>query len=267
MQDNARPLPQAKEKVNMNAISVEHHDQVALLKLNRGVTNALNLALLDELAGALQGVKHDAGVRGLILSSANEKFFSIGFDIPHLYELSPKDFMVFYRAFNRTCMALYTLPKPVIAALTGHAIAGGCILALCCDYRFIAQGHKLMGLNEIKLGVPLPYLTDCILERLVGFRNAREITDTGAFYPPEKSLAMGLVDQVLPQEQVLAGSIAKAAGLGAFPPLAFALIKRNRIDAVEAQVLARLDEKERLFVECWYSDEARERQKAAMEKF
>lgn len=132
-------------------IHVEHQDEVVLLKLNRGITNALNLQLVNQLAEHLQNVRANSDVHGLVLGSSNEKFFSIGFDIPELFELARKDFRVFYHAFNRVSMALYTLPKPTIAAITGHAIAGGCILALCCDYRFIAEGRKLMGLNEIKL--------------------------------------------------------------------------------------------------------------------
>ena len=135
----------------MKMIGVEYHDQVAIVRLDRPATNAINLQLVDELAEALEGVKRDADVRSLVLTSSNDKFFSIGFDIPQLFDLTREDFRSFYQAFNRMCLDLYTLPKPTVAAITGHAIAGGCILTLCCDYRFIAQGRKLMGLNEIML--------------------------------------------------------------------------------------------------------------------
>ena len=124
-----------------------------------------------------------------------------------------------------------------------------------------------MGLNEIRLGVPVPYLADCILRHVVGVRYAREITDTGEFYQPEESLQMGIVDQVLPLEQVLPKSVEKARLLGALPQEPFAMIKRNRVERVEAQVLTRLEEKERFFVDRWYSDEARERLREAMERF
>ncbi len=164
-------------------------------------------------------------------------------------------------------MELYTLPKPTIAAITGHAIAGGCILALCCDYRIIAQERKLMGLNEIKLGVPVPYLADCVLRQLVGIRYAREIMDTGEFYSPEESQAVGLVDQVYPLEQVLQKTIEKAELLGSQPELAFATIKRNRVEEIEIQVEKYAEEKTRIFLDCWYSDEVRKRLTAAMEKF
>jgi enoyl-CoA hydratase/carnithine racemase len=251
----------------MKLILVEYRDKVAILKLNRDLTNALNLKLVNQLAENLQKMKDDSNVHSLVLGSSNEKFFSIGFDIPELFELARKDFRVFYQAFNRVCMDLYTLPKPTIAAITGHAIAGGCILALCCDYRFIAEGRKLMGLNEIKLGIPVPYPGDCILQHVTGTRNAREIAGIGKFYHPEELLQMGMVDQVLPLKQVLSKSIEKAKLLGALPHEAFRMIKRNRVEIAEAQVLTRLAEKEQFFIECWYSDEARERLEEAIKKF
>jgi len=251
----------------MELIRIEYRDEVVTLKLGRGITNALNLQLVNQLAENLRKVRDDSDVHSLVLGSSNEKFFSIGFDIPELFELAKEDFCVFYQAFNRVCMDLYTLPKPTIAAITGHAIAGGCILALCCDYRFIAEGRKLMGLNEIKLGIPVPYPGDCILRHIAGTRNAREIMGTGEFYRPEELLHIGMVDQVLSLEQVLPKSIEKAKLLGALPYAAFGMIKRNRVEIVEAQVLTRLAEKEQFFIECWYSDEARERLKEAIKKF
>jgi len=251
----------------MQTMRVEQRDHVAIITLNRGVTNAINLQLANELAETLQELEHDSDVRGLVLASSNDKFFSIGFDIPQLYELGSDDFRAFYRAFNRASLALYTWPKPTVAAITGHATAGGCILALCCDYRFMAQGRKFMGLNEVKLGVPVPYLIDRALRDLIGGRNAREVLETGEFYPPEELLRKGMVDQVLPLEQVLTRSIKRARSLGAVPQQAFAMIKRNRVEVIEAQALARRDEEEQLFVEFWYSDEARARLKEAIKNF
>ena len=251
----------------MKSIHAEYRDKVAILKLNRGITNALNLRLVNQLAENLQKVRDNSDVHGLVLGSSNEKFFSIGFDIPELYELTRKDFRVFYQAFNRVCMDLCMLPKPTIAAITGHAIAGGCILALCCDYRFIAEGRKLMGLNEVKLGVPVPYPGDCVLRHLVGTRNAREIMGCGKLYHSEESLQLGMVDQVLPSEQVLPKSIEKAKLLSALPQKAFGMIKHNRVEVIKAQVQKHLAQKVQFFIDCWYSDEARELLSDALKKF
>jgi len=251
----------------MRTISVDYQDTVAIVKLSRDVTNALNMELVNELGDVLERVQHDPNVSALVLASSNDKFLSIGFDIPQLYELPREGFETFFSEFNRVCLSLYTLPKPTIAAITGHAVAGGCILALCCDYRFIAEGKKLMGLNEIKLGVPVPYLVDCVLRYTVGTRYARQIMDTGEFYGPEDSLRMGLVDEVLPVGEVMAKAAERARLLGAWPREAFAMIKRNRVEEIEQRVLAQREEKERLFVDCWYSDEARQRLREAIDKF
>jgi enoyl-CoA hydratase/carnithine racemase len=100
------------------------------------------MELVDELGKLLERIEHDSSVSALVLGSSNDKFLSIGFDIPRLFELPREDFTTFFSEFNRVCLSLYTLPKPTIAAITGHAVAGGCILALCCDYRFIAEGDR-----------------------------------------------------------------------------------------------------------------------------
>ncbi len=248
-------------------ISTNYHNRVAVLTLDRGVTNALNLELLRELADSLRELKQNPDVNGVVLTSSNRKFFSIGFDLPQLIGLERKDFEIFYRAFNGVCLDLYTLPKPTVAAITGHAIAGGCILALCCDYRFCAEGRVLMGLNEIKLGVPVPYLADCILRQIVGDSNAREIVYTGEFYHADDSYRMGLVDRIVPPENVVREAVGRADSLGRLPGNAFAAIKRNRVETVEARVRSELEERVRLFMECWVSEEARMLLREATEKF
>ncbi len=248
-------------------IEIERRDKVAVVKLSRGVTNSLNLQLVNQLRKCMGELREDSAGHSLVLSSHNDKFFSIGFDIPGLFKLDKEDFTVFYQAFNRLCMDLYAFPAPTIAAVTGHAIAGGCVLALCCDYRFIAEGRRLMGLNEIKLGVPVPYPGDCILRQIVGTRYAREMMSTGAFYLPRELYAMGVADRVLPIDQVIQQSIEKVEELGALPSVPLKTIKCNRIASVEAEVQEHLVEREKLFVDCWYSDGTRERLKEAMKKF
>lgn len=98
----------------MKMIEIEYQDAVAVVKLNRSVTNAIDLELVRELAEAIDAVAADDRACAVVLCSGSEKFFSIGFDIPHLLETSGKDFQGFYESFNRVCLALYTLPIPMI---------------------------------------------------------------------------------------------------------------------------------------------------------
>jgi enoyl-CoA hydratase/carnithine racemase len=248
-------------------VQIGRDGDIAVLSLSRGVTNSLNLELVTELHQAVQTVGGDPAIRGAVLRSSNEKFFSIGFDIPQLIGLSQKEFAVFYRAISRLCLDLYALPMPTAAAITGHAIAGGCVITLCCDYRFISSGRKLVGLNEVKLGVPVPHVGDCILKERVGDRNAHEIMDSGEFYDPESALRLGLVDEVLPLQEVLPTAIARIRMLASLPEGAFAEIKRSRAETIRQQVEPTLEETDRAFIDCWFSQAARERLQGAMAKF
>lgn len=248
-------------------VSMDNRDGVVVAELRHGTTNAIGPQLVESLARAAQHVADDAAAGALILTSANTKFFSIGFDIPHLIDLPKEEFLDFFSSFSRLSLALYTLPKPTVAAIPGHATAGGCILALCCDYRFIAEGRKLMGLNEIRLGVPIPFAADCILRGLVGLRTARQITDGGEFYPPEQAQAMGLVDRVVPPDELMAQSLLQARTLAEMPRGAFSRIKANRVAPVRAEIEAGLRQRDLEFVESWYSPEARRRVQEAAARF
>jgi len=251
----------------MEMIRTKSDGNVALLMLNRGFTNPWNLELVNKLRENIHELRDDPKVGGIILTSSNQKFFSIGFDIPELFPLSKEDFKVFYTSYNQLCLDLFTFPKPTIAAITGHAVAAGCIITMCCDYRFIAEGRKLMGVNEIKIGVPIPYPASCIMQALLGFRTNRDLNDFGEYYPAEELLKMGLVDRVLPLEQVLPESIALIKKIASYPFHAFSMIKRNRTETIAKHIREHLTEQDDYFINCWYSEETRPLLEWAMQKF
>jgi enoyl-CoA hydratase/carnithine racemase len=251
----------------MELITLDYNDGIAVATLNRGVTNPINLDLVHALSGVLDQVEQDGDLRSLVLASSNDKFFSIGFDIPELIQLDRKGMEVFYLALNQMSLDLYAFSKPTVAALTGHAIAGGCIIAICCDYRLIAEGRKLMGLNEVKLGVSVPYPADCVLRSLVGDRTAREVMELGEFYEAADLLRMGMVDEVLPPDELRSRAMEKARSLGSLPHDAWSLIKRNRVGPVESRARAELRQRQQQFLDLWFSDEARVQLEEAAKKF
>lgn len=251
----------------MEVIQIEKHDGVALVKLNRGIINAINPQVIQEVGEALQLARDDAGVYGLVLTSANAKFFSIGFDLPEVYPLSRQEFSAFFHQYNLLCLDLYTFPKPSVSAITGYATAGGCILALCTDYRFMAEGRTLMGVNESKLGVPVTSMADGILRQLVGERQARDVICRGDLYGPQDALQMGMVDGVCPLEEVVPAAIEKARALGEISPRAFAMNKDYRVRGIAAQVLSHLEEDEGAFVEQWYTPLVRQRLTEVMKQY
>jgi enoyl-CoA hydratase/carnithine racemase len=122
-------------------------------------------------------------------------------------------------------------------------------------------------LNEIKLGVPVPYLIDRILRSLNGDRIASQIMESGEFYPPARLLEMGMVDQLVSQSEVVSAAAQKALSLALMPRQAFALIKKNRVEPVIRASEKNREIDEENFLKCWFSQEARSLLKKAMEKF
>jgi len=242
----------------MAATRVEQHGDTAVLILARGKVNAIDEATVDELRDRVSALALDAGVRAVVLTGEG-RFFSFGFDVPALYAYSPGDFTQFLTKFTGLCRALYELPKPLVAAVNGHAVAGGFMLATSSDYRIMATGKAKISLNEVTFGAGLFAGSVEMLKAIVGHRRAETIALEGAMYTAEEAQRMGLVDEIAAPEAVVPRALAIAAGMAARDPVAYAAIKRllrapvlERIDRAEAASIAR-------FVEIWYSPETRVR--------
>lgn len=248
-------------------MKVSRHDGVVRLAMDRGRTNALGLEDAQELSDRLKGLAGDDRARSVVLASESGTFFSIGFDVPRLFRMDREAFRSFYDAFSRTCLDLYAFPKPAVAEVSGHAAAGGCVLALCCDYRVAGRGRWRIGLNEIRLGVPVPHLADALLRNLAGLRAARDLTDGGGFLGPEQALEAGLLDELVPAGDAAGRAMEKARELGSMPGRSFARIKRNRTEAIRRQVLDEWEEQQQYFVDCWFHPDTRERLEKVMERF
>lgn len=248
----------------MNKAVIEEQGDVAVVRMTNGVTNAINPELIEDLTIALETVQKD--FRGMVLAG-NTKFFVIGFDVPTLLKLDRSGMADFFHRFNQVTLDLYTLPLPTACAVAGHAIGGGNILALTGDYRFMADGKKRIGLNEVQLGVPVPYLADLILRQIVGDRTATEMLYTGAMMPAAAALEVGLVDETAPEEDLEQKAIEKIANLAKLSGEGFAAIKANRTDSIRAVYQAGFTKKNEQFLDCWFSKNVQERLIKAAEKF
>jgi len=251
-------------KEHMEKVKIEEHDNVAVLRLNDKVSNAISTTMVENLSASVNRITRE--FRGLVLAGG-EKFFSMGFDLPALLKLDRSGVTEFFYSFNQVVLDIYTLPIPTACAITGHAIAGGTILASSCDYRFLASGRKLMGLNEIKLGIPVPYLSDLMLRQIVGDRAATEMVYQGEFIEPDKAGKIGLVDEVLSQDKVENRALKKIAQLSALPGKAFAAIKANRVEAIRLAYEKNYKVKNEIFLDCWFSPPVQELLGKAAEKF
>ncbi len=248
----------------MPKIMIESHGETAILRLNNGVTNAISPDLIDDLSEKLITVEKD--FQGVILAGG-EKFFCIGFDLPELLILDRIEMTDFFKKFNHLLLHLFTLPLPTCCSISGHAIAGGNILALTCDYRYAASGENLIGLNEIKLGVPVPYLADLILRQIVGDRTATEILYGGEFMTTTDAKQLGLIDEIFPQTDVEGQALETVTELAARPQAAFSEIKANRVEKIRQKYGENCMQKNEKFLDCWFSEPVQGLLKEASQKF
>lgn len=247
----------------MTPILLEEHGQVAVIRLNSQVINAISPEVLNDLCVKIAMAKSNS--RGLVLAGG-DKFFSIGFDIPRLLEMNQSGMTDFFYDFNQAVMDLFTLPIPTACALKGHAIAGGTILLLACDYRFASDQKTLIGLNEIRLGVPTPYLADMMLRQITGDQVASDILYLGEFIESADAARHGIISEVFPKEEVENRAIEKISHISKFNLKAFAETKANRAELIRSRYESNYRSKNQAFLECWFSPETHKSLREAAEK-
>jgi enoyl-CoA hydratase/carnithine racemase len=239
-----------------NSVGVEIDAGIATVTIRRGKVNALNGDVIDGLARTFAALRSDPDVRAVVLTGAG-KFFSFGFDIPELFPLSPADFTSYLDRFTGFYRELFLHPKPVVAALNGHAIAGGCMLALAADRRIMAEGKGKISLNEIGFGSSLFAGSVEMLRFQVGSAAASRIALSGAMFTAPEAVELGLVDEVAPAEAVVDAARRAAERLAGTDPAAFASIKRLLRAPVAEEMERREPASIREFVEIWYSPSTR----------
>jgi enoyl-CoA hydratase len=236
----------------MTFVHLEVRHGLASVRLERGKVNALNEQVVDELSRCLRDLEADPAVRGTLLTGTG-KFFSFGFDIPQFLGVPREEFARYLRKFTTLYRELFFHPRPVVAALNGHAVAGGCKLATACDARVMARENAKIGLNEIGFGSSLFAGSLEVLRFCVGDRRAQEIAYTGALYGAEQALALGLVDATVDGASVVEEAGRRLDALAARSPRAFGGIKRLLRQPVMEEMQRREEASIREFVDVWYS--------------
>lgn len=238
---------------------------LATLTINRPDSlNALNQATLEALGQAIAGLDQRS-VRCVIVTGAGDKAFVAGADIAAMARMSPAEGLAFSRLGQRVFASLEALRCPVIAAVNGFALGGGCELALACDL-IIASDKAKFGQPEVKLGVIPGYGGTQRLSRRVGPALARELIYTGRMLLSEEALRVGLVSAVVPRRELLDRALETARQIAANGPAAVAAAKRVMYQS-EAEALARgLDLEAAAFGDCFAEPDQKEGMAAFLEK-
>ncbi len=193
------------------------HGPIVELKLARAPVNALDPTLCNDLRTALADAIA-GGAQGIVLSGG-PKVFSAGLDVPFLLSLGEDRTALLsaWSAFFDVARALAESPVPVAAALAGHAPAGGCVLALCCDYRVMAEGPYRLGLNETQVGLVAPEGIQWLMRRIVGLHRAERLLVSGQMLDSAQAHAIGLVDELAAIDDVATRARLWLEGLIALP--------------------------------------------------
>ncbi len=230
------------------------HGAILELRLERPPANALSPELISTLEQAVRRAPAQ-GARALVLSG-RPGMFSAGLDVPLFVQLDRERLKSAWRGFFALMEALASSPVPAACAITGHAPAGGCVLALCCHWRVMASGSFKIGLNEVAVGVRVPDLVWASARHVLGARAAERVCTGAELFEPEAALGLGLVDELAPPEEVVPRALRWAEAQLALPPITLRntreLCRTELLESFEA-----LDEPElERFLDEWSSDEA-----------
>lgn len=236
-------------------IAVTNHGRVREVSLARPPVNALNPALMRALRAAVGEARRD-GCEGIVLSG-RPGCFSGGLDVPELLRLDRSELRRAWEELFGLFADLATSTIPIASALTGHAPAGGAVIAICTDYRVLAEGPYVIGLNEVEVGLPVPEVVHRTLAHVVGTRTAERLAVTGALLAPAEALRCGLVDELASVAEVVPRALGWVNGVLARSQGAVAatrrIARRPLSDAFAAFDASEIDK----MVDAWFSDETR----------
>ena len=249
----------------MEFITYEVEGQIGIITINRPkALNALNSAVLDELDKTLDAVDQEA-IRCLILTGAGEKSFVAGADIGEMSTLTKAEGEAFGKKGNDVFRKLETFPIPVIAAVNGFALGGGCEISMSCDIRICSE-NAVFGQPEVGLGITPGFGGTQRLARIVGTGKAKEMTYGARNIKAEEAYRIGLVNNVYPAEELMPAAKKLASTIARNAPIAVRNCKRAINEGIQVDMDQAIVIEEKLFGSCFETCDQKEGMNAFLEK-
>ena len=240
----------------MNTISTSVKDRLAIITLNRGKSNSLNREMVTELSDMLHNIENYENIGGVIITG-RENFFSAGLDLIELYHYNEEEAKSFWNLFLNFSAKITAFKKPLVAAINGHSPAGGCVIALACDARVMAEGKYIIGLNEVPVGIIVPNSIFSLYSFWLGQANAYRNLLEGKLFSPEEALAVGLVDDVVKPESIMTAAERKVRKYMAFEANTWQQSKLNLRKDIIAATSADQTKDLELMLKQWWSPATR----------
>jgi enoyl-CoA hydratase len=215
-------------------IDLELRDEIAILTMRHGKANAMDGDFCADMIKRLDELRI-APARAIVITGQGN-IFSAGVDLVQALAGGPDYFRHFLPPLRRAFEAVFFYEKPIVAAVNGHAIAGGCVLTCAADRRLMAQGQGRIGITELLVGVPFPVVALEIMRFTAAPQHFERIVHSGATFAPDAAAGLGLVDEVMEADALLDRALAAAKTLAALGPEAFALTKRQMREPVRERL-------------------------------
>jgi enoyl-CoA hydratase len=229
-------MDQSDLGVVMPYVEIEREDGIAVLSLDRPPVNAIDLEILSDAGEAIRELSSDDSVGAIVLTGRG-RCFCAGVDLKVVPAYDPALQKKYVEMVNRVITAVFIAPLPTLAAVNGPAVAGGFILAMCCDYRIGATGDYPLGVTEARVGIPFPVSTLEVLRAELSRTVFRRLLLTGINHGPDRALEWGILDELHPPDMLLPRAREVAADLASLPRAAYNRIKQQ----VKGETVTRIE--------------------------
>ena len=183
-------------------IKTDTNGDIGIISLDRAPVNAINPDMVSHLSEALNSFKSNDSINGVVLQG-REGIFSAGLDITHLFPKNREYINSFWKDFSSLLLNLFSYEKPLYSSIGGHCPAGGTVMVIMTDYRIMSKGKYVIGLNEVDVGLTVPYGIGMVFQYVVGMRNAEDLLLKAKLISPDEAFRIGLVDELCNPEMLL----------------------------------------------------------------
>ena len=248
-----------------STMRIEYADRIAVLCFDKPPVNAIDLQTLEDSEACLLAVEAIKDACALVITGTGT-CFSAGLDLKTVPNYGWRDQCRMIQALNQAVARLYTFPIPTIAAINGHAIAGGFIVVLTCDYRIAVTQGCTLGLTEARAGIPFPYATMEVVKAELSSAVARRLTLVGRTIGSEEALALNVLDELQPPDMLLHRAREVAMDLGSMPRQAYARIKHQLRGEAIARIQHTIKTGGDPLLDSWIKEEARKASAGLLER-
>lgn len=239
-------------------LDIEERSGITVLRIRHGKVNALDIELLQAITDAM----HDADRKGAVVMTGDGPAFSAGVNLERIVDGGQPYVREFIPALSRAFMAIFEHPRPVVAAINGHAIAGGCVIAAACDLRLMSQGQ--IGLAELSVGVPFPTSAMEILRHAIG-PAAGQLVLTASLLDAAQARSIGLIHDIVASDTLLDSALVQARKMAEIPAEVFSFSKRQLQQPARDRIAARSGDDDAVEA-MWSSNRTREAIRGYLDK-